>query len=226
MRVEVRDSAWSRATIGLIILAAGVIFWLDQIDRLDARDYIEWWPIALIAIGLSHLVERRWAAALIWGAVGGFFLLPQLGYERPSVWMIIAAWPLLISAAGVTLIVQALRPRPENAAGAPGFRAIAFMGGSVRRVVTPTTGGEAIAVMAGCDIEIAPEALQGKEMMIDVLTVWGGINIRIPRGWQLVNHVAPILGDLTDKTERAADGAPRVIVRGSAIMAGVEVRNA
>lgn len=226
MRAEMRDNVWSRLAIGLVILSAGVVFWLDQIDRLDARDYLEWWPLALVAIGLAHLPERRWGAALVWTAIGGFFLLPAIGYERPSLRMVIAAWPLFISVAGLTLIVQALRPRPADEKGSGGFRAVAVMAGNVRRVIAPTPGGEAIAVMGGCEIEIAPEALSGKEMVIDVLAFWGGIGIKVPRGWQVVDKVAPILGSLENRTVAGAPDAPRVIVRGSAIMAGVEVRNA
>jgi hypothetical protein len=223
MRPDRRDAPWSRLAIGLVVLTAGVVFWLDQIDRLEAEDYLQWWPLAVIVVGLFHLLDRRIAAAAVWVAVGTFFLLPLLGYESPDIWILIAIWPLLISVAGVTLIVQAVRPRP--AGGGPGFRTVAVMAGNVRHVVMPTTGGEAVAVMGGCEIDISRSALIGNEMVIDVLTFWGGVGIRIPRGWKLVNQVAPILGGLEDKTDLAADGAPRVIVRGAAIMAGVEVRN-
>ena len=225
MKADPRDTPWSRFAIGLVILAAGVIFWLDQIDRLDSREYLEWWPLAVIGVGLAHLLDRRYAAAVIWVAVGVFFLFPLLGYDSPDIWMVFALWPLLISAAGVTLIIQAARPRPWSATAGNGFRAVAFMAGNVRHIVMPTPGGEAVAVMGGCDIDVSRSALLGNEMVIDVLTVWGGINVRIPRGWKLVNQVIPILGGLEDKTARAAEDAPRVVVRGSAIMAGVEVRN-
>lgn len=220
-----RDSPWGRLVIGVAVLSAGVIFWLDQIDRIDAHDYVRWWPIAVISVGLGHLLDRRYAAAAIWAAIGTFFLLRVIGYETPDLWIIIAVWPLLISAAGMTLIVQALRPRPWSATAGNGFRAVAVMAGNVRHIVMPTPGGEAVAVMGGCDIDIARSALSGNEMVIDVLTVWGGIGIRIPHGWKLVDQVLPILGGLEDKTGEAADDAPRVIVRGSAIMAGVDVRN-
>lgn len=225
MRTDRPDSSWSRLVTGVIILAAGVILWLHQIDRIDARDYIEWWPVAALAIGAAHLLERRWSAAAVWIVIGVFFMLPMFGYERPSVWLLLAAWPLLISMAGLTLIVQALRPRPAGPAGNGGFRAVAVMAGNVRRIVTPTTGGEAVAVMGGCELEIAPQALFGNEMIIDVLAFWGGVNIRVPFGWQVVNRVTPILGGLEDKTAGAAEEGPRLVVRGSAIMAGVEVRN-
>ena len=104
-----RDSPWQRLAFGLILLGVGVVFWLDQIGTIDARDYYVWWPLALIAMGVANLLERRWFAAAIWWVVG---------------------------------------------------------------------------------------------------------------------RVAPILGGYEDKTAGAPDGAPRLVIRGSAIMGGIEVRNA
>ena len=225
MNADARDNPWSRLVTGLIILAVGLIFWLDQIDRLNARDYFDWWPVALIAIGLGHLAERRWVAALIWIGIGTVFLMPLFGYERPNIWLIFAIWPLMISIAGVTLIGQAVRTRDHAAKG--GFQAVAVMAGNERRLAAPVWGGSAVAIMGGCEIDIAAEAMREseKEIVLEVLAFWGGIEIRIPAGWNVVNRVAPILGSLQDKTVPAADGAPRLIVRGSAIMGSVEVRN-
>ena len=226
MKPESGGTVWSRAVTGLVLLAAGVIFWLDRIDRLRARDYLEWWPLALVMIGVANLGDRRIGEAIVWMAVGGFFTLSRLGYELPTIWVILAAWPLFISIAGVTLVVHALHPRPRNPAGVRGFHSAAFMGGHTNKVLSPTSGGEITAVMAGCEIEVAPGALSGHEMVIDVLAMWGGIEIRIPRGWRVVGKVAPIVGSFDNKAERAGEDAPRVIIRGSAIMGGIEVRNA
>jgi hypothetical protein len=219
-----RDAPWSRLIIGIVILTAGVIFWLDQIDRIDASDYLEWWPVAVIVAGLAHLPDRRWGAALVWVLVGTFFLLPMLGYERPDLWLLLAMTPLLVSVAGVTLVVQAIRGG-TGGPGPSGFHAVAVMAGNVRRITAPADGGQAVAVMGGCQIDIAPGPLKDNEMTIEVMAFWGGIEIVIPRGWALVNRVLPILGGVEDKTIAAAPGAPRVIIRGSAIMGGVEVRN-
>jgi hypothetical protein len=51
------------------------------------------------------------------------------------------------------------------------------------------------------------------------------VEIVVPSGWRVEGKVAAILGGYEDATTPAPDTAPRVIVRGSAIMGGVEVRN-
>ena len=217
-----RESPYVRAATGSIILTAGVVFWLDHLGRLDARDVLSWWPVALIVIGLSHLLARQWVAAAFWLVFGTFFLLPELGYDI-SPWRIIALWPLLISVAGVTLILQALRSGPRGT----GFHATAVMAGNNLRLGSrEIAGGDAVAVMGGCNIDLSSVQAAGGEIVIDVLAFWGGIEIRVPAGWNVVGQVAQIFGGFEDKTAPGDPTAPRLVVRGSAIMGGVEVKTA
>ena len=213
------DPPLPRLVFGLSILAAGVIFWLDRIGRVDARDILEWWPLALIALGLAQLPYRKWVAAAWWLLVGTYFLLPMIGISRAPLRYILGLWPLLISYAGLMLMMQALR-RTERS-----FGAVAVMAGNVQRVGSQRfKGGEAVAVMGGCEIDLRNAQIEG-EAVIDVLAFWGGIEIKVPRGWKVIYDVTVLLGGLVGKTDPAPEGAPRLVIRGSAIMAGVEVRH-
>ena len=215
-------NALPRLVTGLAILALGVIFWLDRLGTIEAREYLRWWPIDLVAIGLAHLLQRQWVAGAIWTLIGGFFLLRLFGISRLVFWQVIGLWPLLISVGGATLVLQALRRSQRE----PSFRAVAVMAGNVRRVGSQTlTGGEAVAVMGACDIDLTEAQIAG-EAVIDVLAFWGGVGIRVPRGWRVIDNVAPIFGGYDDKTTSVADDdAPRLVIRGVAIMGGIEVKH-
>src|SRR5436853_7723887 len=109
-----RDPPLPRLVVGVAIVAMGVLFWRDRMGQIDARDYLEWWPLAPIALGLAQLPYRRWIAAGWWLLVGTYFLLPVLGIPRFHLGMILGLWPLLISVGGATLIMQALRRGPRS----------------------------------------------------------------------------------------------------------------
>lgn len=222
MAAESRQNPWATFLWGSLFLGAGLIFWLDRLDRLDAREWIEWWPVVLLVIAATQLLQRRWVAAIVYEALGLFFLLPKLGYGGFVVWDLIALWPLLISAAGVTLIVQTLRRHGDGSQ----FRAVAVMAGNHIAIGSQQfAGGHAIAVMGGCEIDLAAVKNTAAEATIDVLSFWGGIEIRVPRGWEVINRVTPILGGFEDRTVKSDPGAPRLVVRGTAIMGGVEVKH-
>jgi hypothetical protein len=218
-----RDNPWTSLVLGLVTLAFGLLFWLDHLDRINARDYLQWWPLALIAFGLAHVPARQWIAAAIWSLIGVWCLLGTLGYEQRYLLRIVGAWPLLISIAGIALIMQALRPGGSHPTHS--FHALAVMAGNVRRMGSQElTGGDAIAVMGGVEIDLSSARLSG-EAIIDVLAFWGGIEIRVPRGWNVINRVTGILGGFEDKSGGAPPGAPQLVIRGAAIMGGVEVKS-
>src|ERR1700686_7159 len=70
------ENPWARLVVGLAILAVGVVAWLDRLGRIDAGDFLEWWALILIALGLAHLPQRRWVAAGIYFVLGIIFLPP------------------------------------------------------------------------------------------------------------------------------------------------------
>lgn len=220
------DNPWARLVWGCAILAAGIIGWLDHTGQLNASDYFRWWPLILIALGFAHLPQRQWVSAVALVAIGVLFL-PELPFlPNVHLGMILGVWPLLISAAGVTLIRQSLGPQAQGARRDNSFHSVAVMGGVGRGVASSDfVGGDVVAVMGGCEINLGNAKITS-EAVIDVLAFWGGIDIRVPRGWRIENHVAAILGGVVDKTDgNAPAGAPTLILRGSAIMGGVEIKH-
>src|SRR5439155_13902828 len=106
------------------------------------------------------------------------------------------------------------------------FRALAWMGGSGRTINSHDfVGGDAVVVMGGAEVNLA-DAKITSEAVIDVLAFWGGIDIRVPKDWIIESHVTPLLGGYSNRTTNPTSGdGPRLIIRGSAIMSGIEVRN-
>jgi hypothetical protein len=56
--------------------------------------------------------------------------------------------------------------------------------------------------------------------------LWGGIEIRVPEDWTVVSKVVPVMAGVEDKT-RPPQGATahRLVLRGLALMGGVEIKN-
>ena len=219
------DPLW-RLVSGIGILATGLIVWLDHLGRLNARDYLPYWPVFMIAYGATRLVQRRWTAGGILIVFGLAFMphLPLFPHIRLSQILLMA--PLLISVAGVNLIFQALHPVAKDSTRLGSFRAIAIMGGSGRTIGSEQfLGGDVVAVMGGCDIDLRNAQING-EAVIDLLTFWGGAEIKVPRSWRVEVNAMVLFGALVNKTEQPiAPNAPVLRIRGSVIMGGVEIKN-
>jgi hypothetical protein len=87
-------------------------------------------------------------------------------------------------------------------------------------------GGDATAVMGGCDIDLRGARIQGGQAIVDTFALWGGVGLKVPEDWRVSGEVIPLMGGFEDKTKPPAGEAKgHLIVRGIAIMGGVEVTN-
>lgn len=139
-------------------------------------------------------------------------------------------WGLLGSAAIVGSAVylgESTYATTEAAADGREFRTSAILGGRKHNnAFEEFVGGDVTAFMGGVDIDLSDSTMRGEEVVLDVFVVMGGINLRIPGDWVVVNDVGILMGGMEDKS-RVADmaTAKRLVVRGSVFMGGMEIYN-
>src|SRR5678816_4765383 len=83
--------------LGVSIAVLGVLFTLDNLHILRAREVLRFWPVALIAIGLVHVSQARSAAGTVgggvWILVGVVLLGGRLGLFHANIFSL---WPLIL----------------------------------------------------------------------------------------------------------------------------------
>ena len=98
--------------MGLLVIAVGVLFTLDNLDLVDARQYIRFWPVGLIAIGVLKLWQSRGGggtfAALLITLAGTWLLLESLVIVTVS---FVDLWPMLLVLFGASLVWHGVRGR-------------------------------------------------------------------------------------------------------------------
>ena len=215
---------------GLLIIAVGVLFTLDNLGLAEARRYLRWWPTALILVGLAKFWQARGGlgspiAGVFFILVGSWLQLDNLGVIDRDLWDF---WPLLLVFVGGMIIFQGVRGRQirGDAGSVDVISGVAIMGGVKRSTASQAfRGGELTAVMGGCEIDLRHAAING-DAVFDVFAMWGGIEIRVPESWTVIIRATPIMGAIEDQTRPvAAAGAHRLTVRGFVLMGGVEIKN-
>lgn len=237
-----------RLVFGLAVMGVGALLTLDNLGVLDARPFLRFWPVALIGIGVAKLAQPREAgqrtSGFIWLSLGVAFLLSSLGLIALD-----QLWPLALLVVGASMVFRAVakRPGPSRAArvrralvesGGPGgdaapskapdsvIRSFAVMGGVSRGTNSEDfQGGEAVAIMGGCEIDLRKARMRGGDAVMDTLAIWGGIDIYVPEDWEVVNKGFALMGGFGDQTKRPTEPRGRLVVTGLAIMGGVEISN-
>lgn len=224
----------SQVVLGLLVIAMGLLFLLDNLDILDIHRAFSFWPMVFVIVGAVKLCDTQTRGGTLLGAgligVGVLMMLDRMGIIRFS-WS--AVWPLALIGLGAYLVSKAWRGRHGVVHGIAGDGAAqeellditAVLAGFERRVATQSfRGGEITAVMGGCSLDMRGASIQG-EAVINVFAFWGGVTIKCPPDWTVELQGTPILGGFEEKTIAPPDNAKRLVIRGYAIMGGVEVRN-
>ena len=226
----------SQVVLGLLVILMGLLFLLDNLDVIEIRSFISFWPMVFIILGIVKLCDTQTRGGQILGAVFiGLGVL--LSLDRMDIidfnWRTL--WPLFFIGFGVYTLYKARTGRRlisidgvkgENDLGGEGVVDVtAILGGFDRRVFTPNfRGGEITAVMGGCALDLRSSSIQG-EAVVTVFAFWGGVTLKVPTDWTVVLNGTPIMGGFEEKTIAPPDNSKRLIVRGYAIMGGVEIRN-
>lgn len=214
---------------GLILVAVGTLFLLHNLGVHYFDEFWNLWPLALVALGLAKSFGGRadertfgWILTFI-GAV--FFMRLNLGWDvRLGEW-----WPVILVIIGVSVIMRSIRgPRPprEVLDGTSTVRERALVGGISRKNSSQSfQGGELTAVMGGCEIDLRDARMAGPEAVIDCFAMWGGIVIQIPPDWTVDPRISLFAAGLDDKSKPPVQPAGRLVIRGTALMGGIEVKN-
>lgn len=229
-RYEPVPAVTPRLVFGVVLMAAGVLFTLDNFGVVRAEQWVRFWPLALVAVGLSRLQAamsgRAQAAAAVWIAAGLGLLADSLGWIPEG-----GFWPLVMIAGGAYLVFQGVPGLTRGSLVLPGgpdnqLSATVFMCGVNRRTRTGDfRGGEFTAVMGGAEVDLRHASIAHSPAVIDTFALWGGIEIRVPESWNVESHGVALLGGFEDKTDHPVDASQTLIVKGVAIMGGVEIKN-
>ena len=219
----------SQLFAGLLLAALGVLFTLDNLQILRAREVLRYWPAIFLVIGISQLVQARSIGTMIGGSIWIVFGSVLLGERLHLISSGLRFWPLLLVAVGVWIMVRSM-----TAAGPSGvtdssarLSALAVLGGVDRRVTAEGfQGADITAFMGGGKLDLREAKMSGPDAVVDILAVMGGFEIVTPETWHVIVDVVPLMGGYEDKTRHPADpSAPRLRLRGFVMMGGLEVRN-
>jgi len=213
------------ATLGLLVILAGALILLSNINIIPIRDFVrDWWPLVIIITGLYSFWgnPRQYVWPTILVVVGLGLLLNTLGVAHVSVGALI--FPLILFGIGINILTNA-RMRKHATATKSDEEIVAILGSSSSKNTSDHFKGSVVtAIMGGVELDLSKVVID-QEAVLRVSVVMGGIDLRVPDDVVVVNRTQSILGGIDVKSQPSlAKSAPTLIIEGQIIMGAVDVK--
>jgi predicted membrane protein len=226
-----------RVLLGGILIFLGGLFLLNTMNILDFRftHVVFSWPFIMLVIGLFVLVntDKKFLGGILSG-IGALFLLPrifpQIDYDGGII------IPILFIVLGTYIILK----KRKLDSGSDFFSDtskvnkdkiddVSILGGGTKIISSNNfQGGNITAIFGGSEINLINCQLAEGDNILDVLCVFGGTTIILPKEWNVVINVTSVLGGFSNKAIRnpsiVIDQSRTLHIKGLAMFGGGEVK--
>jgi predicted membrane protein len=234
---EIKNTVDKRVLLGGILIILGGLFLLNTMNVLDFRfsRVVFSWPFIMLVIGLFVLVntEKKFLGGVLSG-VGALFLIPrifpQIDYDGGII------IPLFFIILGVYIILKKRKvdtiegfTTATSKMNKDKIDDVSIFGGGTKIISSSNfQGGNITAIFGGSEINLINCQLAEGDNVLDVLCVFGGTTIILPKEWNVVINVASILGGFSNKAIRnpsvVIDQSRTLHIKGLAMFGGGEVK--
>ena len=243
-----RKKPYGRIIAGIIVIAIGVLFLLDNLGVIRVGQAFQWIPSLFILWGLWLLVKNRFRnvfGPLLMIVIALFvqLMLLDVGIGR--------YWPVIVIAVGLALVAGAFRSRGrrrrrerrrEDDSETPhtevayssqsddpdSINTVSVMGTSREsRASDDFRGGEATAVMGQVHLDLRGSSVADKPATLELNAVMGEIKLRVPSEWDVRIDNVTLMGGTSSELPRreAQEGSPDLIITGNVLMGSLKIED-
>lgn len=205
---------------GLIIIIVGVIFLGNTFALWNVAIFFKgWWTLFIIIPSIYGLFKKEWISSFLGISIGTLLLLASLDVIK---WSMVgkAFIPIVLIIVGLSLV---FRPKVKNTKmntkGLPEYVGV-FSGNEVKEK-DKFTGASLVAVFGGVTFDLR-EAKIEEDVVIDCVSVFGGIDVIVPNNVKVKTTGVPLFGGAEDKS--LGKEGPTVLVNYVCVFGGVDIK--
>ena len=245
---QIQKNRNNRFWTGVILLGIGGVLFADKLN-MGIPHWVFTWQMLLIVIGAVSGIRNdfRGAGWLILMAIGGIFMWDEfIAYHELRKFLL----PIIFITVGVIYILVPKSAKKERRRewrreqwhGNPAVPETDFtptgedyidvhsVFSGVKRTILSKNfkGGKLTCVFGGAEIDFSKADIQGTAVL-KLEEVFGGIKLIVPANWTVQNELEGVFHGFDDKrnyqAQYQADPNKILLIKGSAVFAGIEIRS-
>ena len=229
----------------LLVLVGGILFGINMGYIPESFKQVLWsWQMLLVVIGIMSLFGRHIFFGLFLTFAGGLLLIPKLSVVFPNVFpdnLKLLYIPLLLSMTGIIILVYVIYKRKRGWKNEPcckkqttkhtiegDFSEVnAFSKGEYIVLEPEFRGGTIKTTFGATEVDLRKTSLPEGDTYLDITVVFGGVILYIPDEWRVKLQVELSFSGIDDKrrTSASIDNSKRLILVGSCLFGGCEIKN-
>jgi len=225
---------YSFAGAGLVVIGIALLAGNLGLIPQPVWDVIFRWPTIFLIIAIINLFKKKLIPTLIFTSIWAFFVLPDI-FPTLRTEELRDYWPILLILAGL-LFINNHRKRKSDAI--PGkindpsedlIDEVSIFSGNIKRIESSNfSGGEITSIFGGSELYFNNCKLSPNGAVIELVNIFGGTKIVVPRDWNVKIEVVSILGGFADKRvflENEGPSKNTLTIKGMTIFGGGEITN-
>lgn len=238
--MENKQTSQARTWIGILLIIFGILIFLDKTNILIITlpfEIFSWGGLVLL-IGLIIFLTS------------GNRILGSLIMFLGAIFLYSAIWPIALIVLGLYLMLSKNKPLEsvkENLESVKDNIDITFGasrspfndpnkiedisifgGGHKSYLIDNLTGGRAISIFGGSEIDLRGCRIAQAGCTIEVVSIFGGSTFQVPDDWNVSNEVVSIFGGFSDSRRKSPaieyDSEKTIIYKGIVLFGGGEVK--
>jgi hypothetical protein len=221
----------------ITLVVAGSLFLLRNFGLLNFTFPVKifTWRLIPLFIGINAFLKGKTLEGIISTSIAIIFFVPDFLTiaERQTYYKL---WPILLVGFGVLTLYKYFNPQfnmPKSELNADGsthalINESNIMAGTNKKVFSKSfEGGRVNCLMGGAQIDLT-EADLAEKSGLNIFIMMGGLELKIPKEWNVIIDVLPIMGGVEDQITKFPDGVvnkeKKFYLSGNVVMGGVEIK--
>jgi len=215
--------------VGLILIVLGVIFLSDSFHIIRIGNLLSrWWPLILIAVGISKLSGRDRNGGIFLIILGVLFQFTSLHIIHwHQIWRL---WPVVLIIIGIGML---LKRSKDNNGGTSDFTAssddrleINSIFSSAERQIGSQQfkGGEINAIFGNIKLDLRSAKVAPEGCHLSAGAIFGSIEIYVSPGASINFKCSQFLGRVDNLATTSGSG-PTITISGDAVFGNIRISN-